>query len=262
MGQERDTMTSPKTLQGPLAWSQIWRRPLPHSPRRPLRLLTRATLSLVAGKLIQCKGAEHIHPRHDPFILVLNHSQKLEALYLPALINFLRHGKLVHFLADWNFCLVPGIWLFYHYGEVITVARKPAKPRFLNGLKPLFTPKEGTLALAMHQLKRGKSLGIFPEGTTNRHPTELLKGHSGAARLSLSLGVPVVTAGVTFPKLLPGQATPEGIPFSLEFAPAMCPPDHLSAKRIDDVRQWHGMLMQGIASLSQKQWNPKLRRCQ
>ena len=92
------------SIRGPLSLKSIWKAPLHQSPSGALRFLIRSTLSLAGRKLVSCQGVEHIQPDHDPFILVLNHSQKLEAIYIPALLYYLRDGRVVHFLADWNFC--------------------------------------------------------------------------------------------------------------------------------------------------------------
>ena len=57
---------------------------------------------------------------------------------MPALLLLHRGGRLVHFLADWNFRLIPGVGFIYARAQVVTVTRKSAKPRFLNILKPLY----------------------------------------------------------------------------------------------------------------------------
>ena len=242
------------SIRGPLSLKSIWKAPLHQSPSGPLRFLIRSTLSLAGRKLVSCQGVEHIQPDHDPFILVLNHSQKLEAIYIPALLYYLRGGRVVHFLADWNFCLVPGVWFFYHYGQVITVSRKPAKPKFLNVFKPLFTSRQSSVSRARKTLEAGKSIGIFPEGTTNRHPTKLLKGYTGAAQLSLKTGIPVVTAGLTFPSKEGYMKIPEGVPFSVKFSAPIQPPRLPHDIGLKDIHQHHATIMQRLASLSQKTW--------
>ena len=83
-------------------------------------------------------GQEHVDPSNDPFILVLNHSTRREALLVPAVLILRRGGRLIHFLADWNFRLLPGIGLIYRRAQTITVTRKSARPSFLNLLKPLY----------------------------------------------------------------------------------------------------------------------------
>ena len=63
------------------------------------------------------------------------------AVLVPSLLFHFRSGKRIHFMADWNFCLIPPVWLYYKCGQVITVDRKPARPRFLNVFKRLFTDR-------------------------------------------------------------------------------------------------------------------------
>ena len=55
--------------------------------------------------------------------MVLNHSQRSEAILIPGLFFFLRDGKRVHFMADWNFCLFPPVAILYRCAQVITLAR-------------------------------------------------------------------------------------------------------------------------------------------
>src|SRR5262249_2185452 len=141
-------------------------------------------------------GIGHIAPERDPFILVLNHNTRLEALFVPALLILLRQGRRIHFLADWNFRMIPGVDLIYRRPGAITVPNKPARPRALGLLKPMFTDGVRPMARAREHLLSGRSVGIFPEGTTNPDPARLMRGRLGAARLSLETGVPIVPAGL------------------------------------------------------------------
>ena len=89
-----------------------------------------------------------IAPAQDPFILVLNHNTKLEALLLPAFFLHARQGKALHFIADWNFKLVPGVAGIYRAGDVITLDRKPARPRWLvtePGMGYRYQPRDETV---------------------------------------------------------------------------------------------------------------------
>src|SRR5262245_58153426 len=184
----------------------IWKPPSPHQVLRwPLpgqcavdRWLIRALALFARRRVVSISGLEHVSPDCDPFILALNHNSRSEALLLPALLMLYRHGRLIRFLADWNFRLVPGVGLIYRRAETITVTRKSARPRLLNILKPLYTPPTSALARARAQLEAGRSVGVFPEGTVNRNPRQLLRGDRGAARLSLQTGIPIVPAGIRF----------------------------------------------------------------
>ena len=234
---------------------EILRTPMPSQAGRPFaRSVIRGLLLAFGGSIVRVCGLERIAAEHDPFILALNHSTKLEALFLPAFLLHTRAGQPLHFIADWNLKLVPGIAFIYRAGDVITLDRKPARPRFLNVLRPLLTDRVAAFTRAAERLGAGASVGIFPEGTTNRDPRRLLRGFSGAARLSLQSGVPVIPAGVRFPQHQYGTRIPELAPMEIEFGEPLVPPakPNLTASA---VRAWHGCVMHEIARLSGKTWS-------
>ena len=243
-----------------VSFTDLVRTPFPHSPGFLSTLAVKTCAAVGARFVVEISGQEHLHPDNDPFIVVLNHNQKLEALYVPGILIHLRKGKIIHFLADWNFCLVPGVWLFYHWGHVITIARKPAKPRFLNIFKPLFTSREPGFTRAERALAEGRPIGIFPEGTTNRNPTRLLKGFSGAAQLSLQTQVPVLPIGIRFPNHDRTKPIPECIPVSLNIGAPLDPQPVSGKPKLDQIRAWHRQIMTTIADLSGKTWQPQNRR--
>ena len=149
------------------------------------RLVLRALALIASRHVLAIHGLQHIRPATDPFILAANHSTRRESLLVPALLLLHRGGRLVHFLADWNFRLIPGVGFIYARAQVVTVTRKSAKPRFLNILKPLYEQPLPTLERARAHLAAGRAIGVFPEGEVNRDPTRLLRGRRGTARLSL-----------------------------------------------------------------------------
>jgi len=220
------------------------------------RLLLRA-LSLLARRHVRAiHGLEHLSPGNDPFILVGNHSTRREAVLLPSLLIFYRGGRLVHFLADWNFRMIPGIGLIYRRAGTISVARKSARPRFLNFLKPLFVDSVRAEERARQHLALGKSVGIFVEGTVNRDPRRLLAGRSGAARLSLEAGVPVVPMGIRYPEADPTRRIVG--PMEVFIGPPRVPPSiESSSATLEKVRSWHAVVMTDVAMLSGKAWQPR-----
>jgi 1-acyl-sn-glycerol-3-phosphate acyltransferase len=228
---------------------------MPHKTGRPLARGVIRGLLLAFGKcIVRAQGLERIAAAHDPFILALNHSTKLEALFLPAFLLHQRGGKPLHFIADWNLKLVPGIACIYRAGDVITQDRKPARPRLLNVLRPLLTDRVPAFTRAAERLATGASVGIFPEGTTNRDPRRLLRGFHGAAKLSLQSGVPVIPAGVRFPQHEHADRIPELAPMEIEFGPPLVPPTERDLTA-DAVRLWHARVMNEIARLSGKTWS-------
>ncbi len=256
---EQDSMPSrwmAEGCDGRLTVRDILGAPMPHLAGRPLaRGVVRGVLLAFGGCIIRVHGLERLAPEHDPFILALNHSTKLEALFLPAFLLHARGGKALHFIADWNLKLIPGLACVYRAGDVITLDRKPARPRFLNVLRPLLTDRVPAFTRAAQRLAAGASVGIFPEGTTNRDPRRLLRGFHGAARLSLQTGVPLIPAGTRFPEHRESRSVPELAPMELEIGEALVPPTADNEPSTAAVRAWHARVMNEIARPSGKAWS-------
>lgn len=233
---------------------EIWRRPLPLLTGFHRRWIVRTTLSVFRRDLVRAHGLERLTPENDPCIVVLNHSTRLEALFLPMLFAFHRHGLPISFIADWNFALIPGIATILRAGDSILLVRKPAKPAVLNVFKPLFQRKGPAFERAAQRLAQGRSVGIFPEGTTNRHPSALLRGFDGAARLSLTTGRPVLPVGVRFPNHPSGRPIRDRTPMEVFVGHPLNPPEPTPAPTRDQVRDWHACLMGEIGKLSGKHW--------
>ena len=180
---------TPPTLGELLRWRIPERKFTDRCLIRGLTLLGRSQIARVCG-------LEHIDPANDPFIIALNHGTRRESLLVPAILMLYRGGRFIHFMADWNYRLIPGIGLIYRRAQTITVTRKSAKPRVFNFLKPLY--RKGRLTVIERtraRLLAGMPIGIFPEGRVNPDRDRLLKGRIGAAYLSLETGVPVIPVG-------------------------------------------------------------------
>ncbi|MCC7375257.1 MAG: 1-acyl-sn-glycerol-3-phosphate acyltransferase [Verrucomicrobiales bacterium] len=233
---------------------------MPLLPRLRQRFIVRSMLTLFGRNVLRIEGLEHLAPERDPFILAINHTTRLEALLLPTLFAYHRQGKLMSFVADWNFALIPGIATIMRDGESILLVRKPAKPAFLNVFKPWFARKGPAFERAARAIGGGRSVAIFPEGTTNRHPTRLLRGFDGAAKLSLETGGPVVPVGVRFP----GQATDRPVrdrtPMEVVIGAPLVPAGPVANPSREEVRAWHGEIMREIGRLSGKRWEPESAR--
>jgi 1-acyl-sn-glycerol-3-phosphate acyltransferase len=218
------------------------------------RLLLRALALLACRQIVAVHGLHHIRPANDPFILAVNHSTRRESLLVPALLFLNRGGRLLHFLADWNFRLIPGVGFIYSRSQVVTVLRKSAKPRFLNALKPLYRQPHTPLEQARSHLTAGRSIGIFPEGQVNRDPGRLLRGRRGAARLSLETGVPVVPMGIRFPAVETGRPLSKLAAMELHVGAPLVPPRSRGEAPLAAVSDWHADIMTAIARQSGKAW--------
>lgn len=155
----------------------------------------RRTLVPLLRRRVRVEGLEHL-PAHGPYIIAPNHQSYLDppVIWL-ALVPFLK-AKL------W-FVTTEYVWrgLRKYFGQ-----------RGIEwlGLLPLITSEKAkVLDLAITQLQRGQRVVIFPEGTRNRtgQPV-LLHGRTGAARLALTTGAPVVPVGIIAP---PGLTTKQAI---------------------------------------------------
>lgn len=247
----------------PVSSSEVWGRLLPelgHS--RAIRFWLRLFLWMGRGRILKVHGLEHILSSNDPFILAVNHSQRWEALLLPAFLAFCRRGRLVHFFTDWLVLLYPVIGRIVLLHGPIIVTRKQAKLRILNFLRKRYEDPVPPFERARMVLARGGTVGIFPEGIMNRDRTRLLRGYSGAAQLSLSSGVSVVPVGIRFPHGSTQKPIGDLERMEIEFGAPMRPPEHSTGTEgeVAKIRDWHAQIMQALSRLSGKQWAPENQR--
>ncbi len=238
---------------------EILRHPLPFQRHSLLnRVIARSVVLAFRHKVLAIHGLHRVAVENDPFILVLNHNQWQEAVILPTLLIFHRGGKLIHFISDWNFQLIPVARTILRRSEVITIVAKPARPAFLNVFRRFFETGTSAWTRAREKVLAGASVGVFPEGTINRDPERLLPGNPRAAQVSLQAGVPILPAGITFPRLPPGRRIPNGEPMEVTIGEPMVPPaparpGHPS---LEEVRAWHHEVMGRISRLCGKRWDP------
>lgn len=230
-----------------LSSANIFFRPLPQLNALD-RTLVRAGAMAASRYVSLIEGVHHIAPERGPFILAINHMTRAEALWLPPLLFLLRNGHRIHFLADWNFRLIPGIGFLYRRAGVVSIPRKSAKPRILNALKPLFTDSCPPFEQARRHLEARRSVAIFPEGTVNRDPQRLLRGRSGTARLSLETGAPVIPVGLRFDT----QASGAGCEIRIG---APLPAGQQSNPSPMQVRARHAEIMRALSDACGKAWS-------
>lgn len=177
-------------------------------------------------------GVEHV-PRRGPAILAPNHLSFIDpicvALNVPRRITFI--GKAEYsdsWLTRW----------FMEMGGVIPVRREDS------------AKAQTSLGLGAEVLRAGELLGIFPEGT--RSPDgRLYKGKTGAARMALAVGCPVIPVGlVGTEKVLPKDAkVPKLTPVHVRFGKAMTVPDG-AGEDAGVLREFTDTLMGEIARLT------------
>jgi 1-acyl-sn-glycerol-3-phosphate acyltransferase len=244
--------------QGALVWSPpVWRDivrwPLPHKGFGD-RLLLRAVALVTKRQVRAIHGLGNLPCGSNSFIIAANHSSRRDAVILPAFLMLHRGGSAIHFLADWNFKLIPGVGLLYRRAGAIIVPRKPARPRFLNVFKPYLVDPVSPIDRARQHLAAGRPVALFPEGTVNSDQSALLAGRHGAARLSLEAGVPVVPMGLRFPD---ARGKHLGA-MEIHIGALLHPPNiETETAPLSVVRNWHATLMSEISLLSGKSWQPR-----
>ncbi|MCW4466188.1 1-acyl-sn-glycerol-3-phosphate acyltransferase [Glutamicibacter sp. MNS18] len=136
--------------------------------------IVRPAMNALIGKT--WKGFESLP--EGGFILCVNHTTKIDPLVVGHALY--SHGRLPRWLAKESLFTAPVIgWVMKSTGQV-PVARKSS------------SAGESLLA-AKQVLDAGGVIVIYPEGTLTREPNLWpMKGHTGAARLALQTGAPVV----------------------------------------------------------------------
>ncbi len=123
------------------------------------------------------QGLENIPP-HGPAVLCPNHAAFIDSLFIPTVLgrDLIYVGK-AEYLDDWK-----TKYLFPALG-MIPIDRRGGDHA------------EAALDAARQVLERGGLFGIYPEGTRSRSG-RLHKGHTGAARLAVETGAPLIPVGL------------------------------------------------------------------
>lgn len=126
---------------------------------------------------VQVEGLEHV-PSEGPAVLCPNHAAAIDSFFVPAVLdrNLIYVGK-SEYLDDWKTRrLLPALGM-------IPIDRRGGDHA------------AAALDAARQVLERGGLFGIYPEGTRSRSG-KLHKGHTGAARLAVETGAPIVPVGL------------------------------------------------------------------
>ncbi len=144
-------------------------------------------------------GAENL-PAPGGALIVANHISNYDPVVLGAFL--VMNGRWPHWLAKKEIFDVPVVGWVARHADQIPVNRKAPGPEIL--------------AHARRALAQGMTLVMYPEGTITGDPLHWpMVGHTGAARLAMETGVPVIPVGqwgphevmgfkeMTFPKVFP-----------------------------------------------------------
>lgn len=212
----------------------------------------RRTLLPLALRRIRVEGLDRV-PLDGPFIIVANHQSYLDAVLVAVPLAMHRNCK-----AWW--LTTEHIWrAFRRIGGSGLL-------RWLGMLPISEANKADSLRPALERLAAGGVVGIFPEGRRNKRNVNpdwdqtMLKGKTGAARLALTSGVPVVPVGLVAPA---GSTATEAIrnflspskPAIVRFGSPVSfskqDPATFSRQLLDQVTR---QMMQAVARLSHKEY--------
>jgi 1-acyl-sn-glycerol-3-phosphate acyltransferase len=222
----------------------------PPAPDRPrpsdANAVYRLTKSLVSAALRRCyrvdvKGLAHV-PERGPMVLAANHRSFMDSIFLalvtPRPITFIAKAE---YWDSWRTA-----WIFRSTGQ-IPLRRGSA------------TGAHEAMASAGRILSGHGVIGIYPEGTRSRDGG-LLPGNTGAARLALAFGAPIVPVGLIGTEAV--QAPDESLPHlfrpvTVRFGPPhRLPAPEKSRRRKAELRGATDRLMHAIADLSGQEYSP------
>jgi len=130
---------------------------------------------------LRVEGTDRV-PRAGPAIVAANHVSALDGVVL-ALTTSSRSRRMTRFLVAAEF------FRKIRFGWALRLYRQIPIRR---GERD-----QGALDVALETIRGGALAGIFPEGTVNPKPDEgLSRGRTGAARIALATGAPVVPVGI------------------------------------------------------------------
>lgn len=177
-------------------------RQVNHEPAEPVLYVTVAVLSRILRVLTR-QDWRHMErvPKTGGAVFVINHTSNFDPLAYGHYIAYA--GRWPRFLAKEEIFRVPGLgWVARNCGQIMVERDGPAARRALDA--------------SVAAMREGKSVSIYPEGTITADPlTWPMKPKSGAARIALETGVPVIPVGqwgaqevmpgkkLVWPRLLP-----------------------------------------------------------
>jgi 1-acyl-sn-glycerol-3-phosphate acyltransferase len=126
---------------------------------------------------IRVEGREHL-PRHGPAIIAANHQSFCDSLFLPVVLR-----RRLTFLAKAEYFDSRRTAWFFRAVGMIPIRRTGGDV------------SQRALETGVSVLRRGRLLGVYPEGT--RSPDDRVhRGRTGAARMVFEADVPVIPVGI------------------------------------------------------------------
>jgi 1-acyl-sn-glycerol-3-phosphate acyltransferase len=135
---------------------------------------------LLAGTKRNWIGGEKV-PATGGCVIAVNHISHIDPLTLGWFLY--DHGRLVRYMAKQALFEVPGVGAIVKNARQIPVARQSR-----DAAQAFEAACEAALA--------GECIGVYPEGTITKDPDGWpMRGKTGAARIALTTGVPVIPIG-------------------------------------------------------------------
>lgn len=160
-------------------------RPRFHKLAHRLQVLWARWLLITTGIRWRVAGAENL-PEKGGYVIVANHSSALDILLMYMIVP-----RPFHFIAKEEHARTPLFGVMFGHTHIPLDRKNPLKAA-------------KAMEKAKDDLRRGIPIAIFPEGTMNKSVRGLLPFKSGAFRLAVDAGVPVVpVAFPDHPRLLP-----------------------------------------------------------
>ncbi len=191
------------------------------------------------------EGAEHV-PETGPAILASNHLSYSDWLFMPLVIP-----RRVTFVAKAEYFEGRGIkgWLqrtFFSGAGQVPIDRSGGRA------------SEGALRTGLRILGSGECFGIYPEGT--RSPDgRLYRGRTGAARLAVAAGVPIIPVGTLGTEKVQPIGQPYPKPFTGKVTVRFGKPIEVAGRGDDrtSLRELTDELMAEIQKLTGQEYVPK-----
>lgn len=142
-------------------------------------LLYRIFSPLFRMKLRNVRGTEYL-PDKPPFLIAANHVGFFDGPALASVI-FRQYRQPIYYVT------LEAVWRIW--GKLIA--------RNFFGMIPLDNKqKSGVLQESLEHLKAGHIVGIFPEAHRNKDEASLEQGKTGAIRMAITSGAPIIPVGI------------------------------------------------------------------